>query len=207
MGQTSLGFSTHLGWCACTATLIQGVEIAATRTFRLTTAEPDDRLALEPYHVAGGFDGLNRVPPPSEPDALVELGLTRQRTATLAALGELLDQLTGWPRPARAGLLTGRGRQAASLEKVLSSHTQIHVAEGNAVRESVTLACGENRIEVIALDRKTLSEIVLDTLQVEEADLHKKLAQLRPENGGSWRKEEKICAIVALLAACQSAAV
>ena len=54
----SIGVSTHLGWAATSVIVVQRGELRILATDRIETASPGDREALEPYHVAGGFDGL-----------------------------------------------------------------------------------------------------------------------------------------------------
>ncbi|MGD8417900.1 MAG: hypothetical protein PVH91_12640 [Pseudomonadales bacterium] len=198
MGTTvGLGFSCHLGWIAASAVLVRDRAITAVVTFRLATARDGDRLAQEPYHVAGGFDGLARVPPPSDPAGAIRKGLARQATQTRKSLAACLACLEGWPPAAVAAVLTARGRQAAALSRVLASHAQIHIAEGNAVRNSIADACRAEGLEVIELDRRGLSGMLSTRFgQDEPAALHG-LAAMQPTNRGAWRKEEKICALAA----------
>lgn len=192
-----LGFSCHLGWIAASAVLARSGAITAVVTFRLSTARDGDRLAQEPYHVAGGFDGLTRVPPPPDPAAVIRKGLTRQATETRKSLAACLASLDGWPAPVAAAVLTARGRQAATLSRVLASHAQIHIAEGNAVRNTIADACRAEGLQVIELDRRGLSGMLSTRFGQDEPAALRGLAAMRPTNGGAWRKEEKVCALAA----------
>ena len=195
MVDASIAFATHLGWAAVA---IVRVDPTTLHTFRLLTATPDDRLASEPYHVAGGFEGLERVPPPSDPQATLRTGLERQQQQTATNLERLLRELDGWQvHRWRAALFTARGRQGGSLAKILASHAQIHVAEGDAVRASITAACTTLDIDVQPLDRRDFESGVLTPGTVPARALES-LRTLRPGNGGPWRKEEKLCALAAL---------
>lgn len=154
---SSLGISSHLGWAA-------------------VTADNGDRGALEPYHVAGGFDGLQRVDPPADPAAAVAEGLQRQRQTTLDNLRKVIISLADWPVLSAAALFTGRGRIAANLEQALASHTQIHIAEGNAVRDSITRGLEALQIAVVTQDRRDFSSQYQRSFSVDE---HAALASLK----------------------------
>jgi hypothetical protein len=200
----SLGFSTHLGWVCVTAVRSRQREITSVRTFRLETSPPGDREVLEPYHVAGGFDGLQRIPPPTDPAASVARGLDGQRRTTaknLKLLTRSLEDLN--VGVCAAGLFVGRGRQAPTLEKILASHAQIHVAEGNAVRDSVRQACRGLDIPVVAIDKRLLFDVAQQHLELDERSAMNLLTRVKPDNAGGWRKEEKRCALAALIAAKQ----
>ena len=198
----TLGFSTHLGWVCVTAVRSRQREIAGVRTFRLETSPPGIREALEPYHVAGGFDGLQRVPPPADPAVSVARGLDKQQRTTAKNLKLLIRALEDWGvGVCAAGLFVGRGRQAPTLEKILASHTQIHVAEGNAVRNSVRQACRNLHIPVLSIDKRLLFDVVQQYLELDESSAMNLLTQVKPDNAGGWRKEEKLCTLAGLVAA------
>ncbi len=197
---SSLGISSHLGWAAVSAVLSSGGRIESVRTFRIVTANEGDRSALEPYHVAGGFQGLQRVEPPASPASAVARGIQRQRRKTLSSLGELIGSLQDWPVLSVAALFTGRGRIAPSLEQALASHTQIHIAEGNAVRESISRSCEALKIAVVKQDRRDFSDHFQRSFGVDERKALAGLNNQTIDNGGVWRKEEKLCALLALLA-------
>ena len=195
----SLGFSTHLGWAAVAAIRRRGDKVSAVRTYRMETAEPANRAVLEPYHVAGGFEGLRRTPPPANPEAVVAKGLEAQQRHTLEKLAGLLQLLDDW-HPGTAVIFTGRGRLSSTLQKVLASHAQIHVAEGLAVRKAVAMACSRLGLTVVEQDKRDLSAELTSRFGVSESDALQDLQRIRPDNQGPWRKEEKLCALAALLA-------
>ena len=135
MKHAAIGVSSHLGWAATAVMACDERELRILRSDRIEAAPVDDREALEPYHVAGGFDGLRRVPPPADSRAVVRRGLRRQQRFTSRALAELAEELaTQGHEIAFAGIMVSRGREAASFEKAIASHVQIHIQEGLAVR-------------------------------------------------------------------------
>lgn len=198
--QCALGVSTHMGWAAVAALLTDAGKPCAVRTFRLQTGDPAEPDSIEPYHAAGGYRGAVRVRPPPDPDRVVARGLQKQRRHTAKHLTRLLRALNDWPPPAHAGLFVGRGRQAESLERVLASHAQIHVAEGNAVRDSIRRALAGRDIALLEIDRRDLFEQTRNVLHLDPDAATAALRALRPDNGGVWRQEERHCALCAWLA-------
>ena len=197
--ETALGLSPHMGWACAAAVLIDGGIPTAVRTFRLTTGDRAHPESIEPYHAAAGYRGARRVEPPADPERVVREGLRRQRRHTSADLARLLGQLEDWPAPRRAALFVGRGREGSSLERILASHAQIHVAEGNAVRESIRRALAGPDITVLEVDRRDVAADVRARLGLEEAAASQRLKGLCPDNGGPWRQEERSCALAAWL--------
>ena len=198
---TAIGVSTHMGWACVAAVLLDAGRPGRVRTFRLETGDPRQPDSIEPYHAAGGYRGATRVRPPPDPERVVRAGLGKQRRHTALHLARLLGELNDWPRPARAALFVGRGREATTLERVLSSHAQIHVAEGNAVRESIRQALTDRDIPLWEVDRRDLPREVEARLALDPDTADADLRALRPDNGGSWRQEERHCALAAWLAA------
>ena len=199
--QTALGVSTHMGWACVAAVLVQTHAPTAVRTFRLATGDPAEPDSIEPYHAAAGYRGATRLLAPADPDRVVRTGLRKQRSHTARHLKLLLRELPDWPPIERAALFVGRGRQAPGLERVLASHAQIHVAEGNAVRDAVRHAFSRHGIELMEIDRRMLFQRVTESLGRDEATVMAELAALRPANGSVWRQEQKHCALAAWVAA------
>jgi hypothetical protein len=200
-GRAAMGISAHLGWAVATTIVPSQSGVRILRTHRLEIAKPDDRATREPYHVAGGFEGLERVPRPSNPRRSLERGLQRQRRSAARVVEKLASALAadGF-RLAVAGLLVGRGRSASSFEQAIGSHTQIHIEEGLAVRESLRLALAGVGARVLPIDQKDLWARAGEELGRSEAALLSDLRAVRPENGGPWRKEEQSAALAAWVA-------
>jgi hypothetical protein len=201
MRRAAIGLSAHLGWAATACIAVSRGRLRVLRSDRLELSASGDREVVEPYHVAGGFDGLSRVPPPPDPKASVESGLRRQRRAAVQATDALCRSLAseGY-RITFAGLLVGRGRAAESLERAIGSHTQIHVEEGLAVRESFRRALERAGAHVEPVDQRTVWETGTEILVRSPEVLGAELRGSTPENGGPWRKEEQTAALAAWIA-------
>ena len=201
MRRAAIGISAHLGWAATATITVGRPGLRVLRTDRLEIAGPDDRAAKEPYHVAGGFEGLERVPRPANPEAGLKHGLQRQRRSTRRATSEIEGALAAvGHRIAFVAILVSRGRPAATFEQAIGSHTQIHIEEGIAVRESLRLALTRSGNPVENLDQKTIWSTASEELGRPAEDLLAQLSALRPDNEGSWRKEEKTAALAAWVA-------
>jgi hypothetical protein len=174
------GVAVHQGWFALA--VVSGRRVW---TFHVSTRRENDRLSAEPYHVAGGWQGLQRVPVPGAPEALVREGLKIQRRETLKNLRACTEQLSRESVTlARLAVLCGKGRMPDELSKILSAHSLIHVAEGEAVRNSVREACRRLGVEPVDVDRREIESTTSE-------------ARLERANDGPWRKEERLCASAA----------
>lgn len=196
---TVMGIRAHLGWAATATIRLAGRRGRQVTVLRVDDIETgDDRQTREPYHVAGGFDGLTRVPPPRDQEAAVRTGLRRQLDVTRRSVENLLSDLEGDDIDLEcAVILTGRGKLASTLGRILASHAQIHIAEGIAVRESIATAFRERGVEVHELDEKSLDDVASVKLGLHEADAFRDLTEARSEGVSPWRKEQKLCALAA----------
>ena len=199
--KAALGIAAHMGWASVVTIVPDGALFRVLRTDHIETANPEDIEAQGPYHRAAGFLGPKRIPVPANPPAVVERGLAHQRRHTLASLRTLAAELalSGYELAA-GGILTGRGSLADSLEAVLASHAQIHLAEGLAVRAAVDYALEHLGIPTTRIDKQSLLAHAADALGFGEAELVARLRAARPESGGRWRQEERLAALAATLA-------
>jgi hypothetical protein len=201
MQRASIGVSAHLGWAATAIVACDRQALRVLRSDRIQTAPDDDRDISEPYHVAGGFDGLRRVPPPANPKEVVRSGLRKQQRYTARVLAGVAKQLADQGhRLAFGGILVSRGREARDFEKAIGSHTQIHIQEGLAVRESLRSALRDMGARVHDIDQKSVLSIGSAELDEKESELMAQLGATRPENDAAWRKEEKLAALAAWIA-------
>jgi hypothetical protein len=200
MKKVALGISSHMGWAAVVSVAVEKSTIRVLRTDRIATGTTDDLETVEPYHIAAGFDAPER-PKPADALEIIRRGLEKQRRHTLASVRALERELreSGYTLTSGA-ILCGRGRNAASLDRILASHAQIHTAEGIAVREALASALGKLGVRISMVDRETALERAAATLKLEEAVITASLKSLRPENGGPWRQEHKQAALAAWLA-------
>lgn len=201
----AIGVSAHLGWAATAILRVRSGLPQVLHTERIETAVATDRESQEPYHVAGGFEGLSRVPVPANPEAVLSRGLGKQQRCAARSLEALLSGIAGGGRFAFAGILVSRGRKAPSFAKAVGSHVQIHIEEGIAVRASIAQALTALGARVHEIDQKTALSMASAELHRSEKALMAELDALRPASGGAWRKEEKLAAVVAWLAATRGA--
>jgi len=191
-----VALKAHLGWLnsvAVTAGLTQP-EPAHVERLRLFTNQP--REVVEPYHVAGGWQGLKRVPRPAEPDWVIAEGRKKQVTSTKRCLRAFRKHLERegleW---AYAVVLVGRGWLGHSLSEILDSHAHIHVYEGEAVRDATRTALDALGIPWADLDEKSVVELASRHLKIDDPDAYMKTR--RPSGTRSWAKEERLLALAA----------
>ncbi len=202
----SLGIAAHLGWASVVTIIVTPDLFRVLRTDRLALVEAGAPEALEPYHRAAGFVDNARGTPPADPSAILERGLEAQRRQAHAAFARLTRELgeAGY-RITAAAILSGRGRLATSLDKVLASHAQIHIAEGLAVRAALRHAFERLGIRIAAIEQQTTFAQACAALRLDERSLAVRLKSLRPEIAGQWRQEERLAALAARVASSGAA--
>lgn len=157
----------------------------------LSTGAADDRLALEPYHVAVRS---------SEPAALAAEGRRRQVERLTAELAAIKRHCTG--APIRAGLLVNRaGWVTDLLEYSLAWPEHVPVAEGLAVRDALRAACAAHGMTIVELDEKSLLESARSALGLTAAAIETRVKELGAAAGRPWRKEQKLACLAAWIAA------
>ncbi|MBL8770361.1 MAG: hypothetical protein JNK30_03190 [Phenylobacterium sp.] len=162
----------------------------------LATAEPGDRLALEPYAVA--YERA-RQGATAEAAAAVEEGRRRQDALAAAALSGLVERLRRQGEaPASAALLVNRaGWITDLLAYSLGAPEHPAVAEGLAVREAMRAACRHCGLTCAEIDEKSLPEAARDRLTLGADEIEATLKALGADAGKPWRKEQKLAALAA----------
>ena len=173
----------------------------AISTFLPTCAE-DDRLSLEPYHVAAELKRGARGRGSAEAAAAVAEGRRRQDELAARNLRTIVRALEeARCKPVVAALLVNRsGWIGDVLEYSFSWPEHLPVAEGLAVRDALRFALKECAIEVAELDEKSLPELAAKTLDTSPAAVDTRLKALGASAGRPWRKEQKFCCLAAWLA-------
>jgi hypothetical protein len=192
-----VAFKAHLGWVNAVAVLARRSRPTPVHAERIDLFSADDREAVEPYHVAGGWHGLDQGPRPENPEAVIRRGRAKQAAAAVERLARLKGDLDAagldWQR---AVVLTARG-WLGDLEHILGSHAHIHVAEGEAIRDATRAALADLQILSTDQDEKSIAELAGKRLRVDDCDAMMK--ELRPVGIRSWRKEERSIALGAWL--------
>lgn len=197
MRDVCVAIKAHQGWVNTVAVLLDAGEPLALHVQRVELVDGSDRETLEPYHVAGGWSGLTRVPAPANPAAVVRRGRRKQTLAARASqLGfhkTLEGQGLAWRR---AVVLTSRGR-LGDLDHILGSHAHIHVAEGEAIRAATRAALRQLDIDSVDQDEKSIAAEARGLLDGRDAD--QVIKALRPAGAPSWAREERTLALGAWL--------
>ncbi len=193
----AVGFKAHLGWLSAVALTLNPEMPEPVLAVRLELFADEPRAVREPYHVAGGWDGLQRVLLPDYPARLVRRGRMRQDELTLNRLSRFRAELEAsgcqWRQ---AVMLTGRGT-AGDLADTLRSHARIHVAEGEAVRQAGRAALQSLKVPCTDQDEKSAMALAGERLGRTTAELDTLLGNRRPPDTPSWNKEHRtICAAV-----------
>jgi hypothetical protein len=152
----------------------------------LPTAAADDRIALEPYHVAAEVVRSRSAGALAQAEATVREGRARQDELAANGLRSIAAQLkdASW-NPCGAALLVNRaGWVTDLLQYSFASESHPPVAEGLAVRDALRFALRENEIDFVEVDEKALL-----------AD--QRLAACKSNLDGPWRKEHRLACLAA----------
>ena len=191
MAAVCIAFKAHMGWINAVAVDAAKRQPLPLHAERLQLFDNADREVIEPYHVAGGWQGLERVPRPADPAAVVRRGRRGQARAAVARLTSFRESLVArdlqWQR---AVVLTTRGLHGRDLEESLNSHAHIHVAEAEAVRDATRSALEELGIPQVGQDEKSIAPACAELLKLTDCDAYMK--GVRPEGSRFWSKEERI---------------
>lgn len=200
MKSVCVAFKAHQGWINSVAIDTASSAPAPMLAQRIELFETDDREVTEPYHVAGGWHGLEQVPRPQNPAGVIARGRKRQVAAAKKCLAAYLDTLQQIDlRWTLAVVLTGRGKLGDELEHILGSHAHIHIAEGEAVRSAMRAALDAINVDYVLQDEKSVIADASRELDLGEDQCDLYLKELKPAGARSWCKEERLIALGAWL--------
>lgn len=189
----AVGFKAHLGWLSAVALTLNPETPEPVLTTRLDLFTDQPRDIREPFHVAGGWDGLRRVKPADDPVRLIRRSRKQQDALTFGRLEQFRSELRrsgyDWVRTV---VLTGRGNAGAGLDDALRSHARIHIAEGDAVREACRTACRRLQLRSDDQDEKSAAALACALLGCTAAALDGLLQARRPAAATSWAKEQRL---------------
>jgi len=200
MTDVVIAFKAHLGWLNAVGVAFDAAEPRPLWVRRVELTDRDDREASEPYHVAGGWQGLEQVPRPADPAAVIRRGRAKQDRLARARLGDLRKSLVAedcaW---VGAVVLIGRGWMGHTMEEILGSHAHIHVAEGEAVRSAARTALDGLEIPRVDQDEKSVLEVAADRLGGTPAAADRLMRERKPRTARNWSKEERLLGLAAWL--------
>ncbi len=196
MTSVCVAFKAHMGWLNSVAVVAGTDSPEPVRVERVDLFRGEAREVVEPYHVAGGWQELDRVPRPENPAAVIRAGRRKQVTATKKQLRAFRKQLEAeglnWHG---AVVLIGRGWMGHSLEEILAHHSHIHVYEGEAVRDAARTALDAIGVSWVEQDEKSVPALAAEQLHVKDSDALMK--PLRPAGVRTWAKEERLIGLAA----------
>jgi hypothetical protein len=200
MDRVCVAFKAHMGWVNAVATSIDVDTATPLHCQRVDLSSDKDREVTEPYHVAGGWAGLEQVPRPGDPAAIIRRGTRKQvklaKTRLEAYRQTLTQQKLHWTR---AVVLTGRGWLGEDLEHILGAHAHIHVAEGEAIRAAVRAALDAMSTAFVDQDEKSILPRACQLMNCDPQECEEFMKSVRPAGVKSWRKEERTLALGAWL--------
>jgi hypothetical protein len=97
------------------------------------------------------------------------------------------------------GLVAASGRIPDDLAAIFASHTLLHAAESELVREALSEAAAAADLPVVRHRRKELVATAERVLGLGAHDLQGRLARLGQGLGAPWRQEQKDAALAAWL--------
>jgi hypothetical protein len=140
------------------------------------------------YHAAAGR-------PEAQAAAMVQAGVA----AVGATAGERLDELLAalGTRP-RVGVVTGDHPvpDGMPVERILAAHPLMHAAEGQLYRDALLDAAAARGLAAHGVARGNAEAML-------EGELRETVAGLGAAAGRPWRKEHKLAAVAALVAAAR----
>jgi hypothetical protein len=200
MEAVCVAFKAHMGWVNAVVVQVGADSPKPLLAQRIDLVEGEVREVTEPYHVAGGWQGLQSSKRPENPEAIIRRGTAIQissATKRLKLYARMLSQQAlQWTS---AVVLTGRGFLGDDLEHILGAHAHIHVAEGEAIRNATRHALGSLGISFVNQDEKSILPIASDKMECSVEDCDKFMKSVKPPNTKSWRKEERLIALGAWL--------
>jgi hypothetical protein len=178
-----------LGFCNFVAVALRLEDGAPRLVFRreLGPVDPARRHGHQIYHAAAEAPDI---------DAARAL-LARGEAAARAWAEREVAALVAEAAPVAAGMTVGSGVLEATLERLLASHIQLHMAEGVLYREVVAEAVERRGLAMTRIHEKhavaeTAQQAGLSETQVREAITAKAIRAPSP-----WRQAEKNAALAA----------
>lgn len=98
------------------------------------------------------------------------------------------------------GLLLASGRALPDLAAILASHALIHSAEGEMFREALVRASERCGLAVTKVREHELFETAAAAFRTAADTLQRRLAELGRSLGPPWTQDQKLAALVGLLA-------
>jgi len=182
----AVGFTIKSGWAAA---VLLGGSASAPRVLdsrRVEISDPDDLDSTQPYHAGFGTARDSG----GELKRLLSLVKTYGRRSVTALLREYLKQA-----PLRgAGVIVG---SLIDPKTIGNDHIRIHAMEGQLFRIVVIDAAEKSGLKCVICRERDLYATAANTLKKPEAVIRKTLSEIRRDDDGGWRAEQKNAALSA----------
>lgn len=197
--QVAFGFKAHSGWAALVVVgeCVGRFVVVDRRRIELV----DEPWAKQPYHAAQRL----------EPDAarkLVTRGIEAARHNALEQLRAAVQREQDRKNDiAACAVLVANPMPDWSIAEILAVHFRMHKAEGVLFRDALIYAANECRLRLAAIPEKTLATYIDSRLVTEvKKRILKSVTALGKQAGPPWGKDQKDCALAAMLALVDTAA-
>lgn len=186
----ALGFKPHSGWAVAVVVGGDPADPVVLDRRRIVLC-PDD-LPRQVYHQAQGLP----VPEASRLVADVEDAVDIRAGHALA---ELAECASAHGELVAVGVV-GEPRDVPDLERVLSSHALLHLAEGELYRSALADAAADRGVLVSLASPKGTVQEAAAALGVAPARLTAQLSAVRANVGAPWQADHKDATAAALVA-------
>jgi hypothetical protein len=192
MKRAAIGVRMHSGWGALVAVSNNDgiVEILVRRRVVVTIA--DARGGNQPYHFAKTLEL-------SEAEKFLLDSSAASRRLALAAVRDLIGELSGQYIVVGAAVLLASGRALPPLAKILAAHPLIHAAEGEFFREAISKACESLDLPVTGIRERNLDEYVQSAFGEASTGMQQLVSTLGHSLGPPWTTDQKMAALAALV--------
>lgn len=199
MAPIGLGLRAVRGGGVIVGVALEGDEPRIVLSSFVATGTKDDRLSLEPYHVAAEMKRSPGGEASAEAAAAVAEGRKRQDKLAANGLSNIVRELRhAGHKPVVAALLINRaGWISDLLAYSLAFPDHPPVAEGLAVREALRFAIRGVGVDIAEVDEKSLPDLATEVLRLGSAELDARLKALGTSAGRPWRKEQKLACLAA----------
>jgi hypothetical protein len=190
--RTALGWSVHTGWAVVVAV---GREASMpVLLHRERMAFVPDELPRQAYHAAEQL-------PLGEAGALIGRVESAARAGAAEGVGRVVRELAGRGHEVVASVVLGDLHELPPLDRILSSHSLLHMAEGVLYREVVVDASEAQRLVTTLLaEVKRVGELAAEAQGWTVERCEGWLLDVGRAAGPPWQKDHKQAALAALAA-------
>jgi hypothetical protein len=185
----TLGLVAKTGWAL--AVVLDGSDGGATVLERCRIDLVPPALPANVYHVAAELD----LDSGAAEQLVADVQEEAERNA-VAAIGDLAAKY----ELGAVGLVAASGRVPDRLAAILASHSLVHAAEGELIRNALERGADAAGLPVVRTRQKDLIATAADLLGLDEDAVRGRLADMGRPLGPPWRQEHKDAALAGWLA-------